>query len=148
MKWTGGCLCGAVRYEANADPKWISHCHCSMCRKQTGALVGTYVGFPAGTVSWTGVDPTRYRASKDAERSFCARCGGTIGFHRVHETSLTVGSLDNPGQLPVDRFRHVHVWCQERVGWFEITDDWPRHDRFGPGREEELEALSGQPIRG
>lgn len=148
MSWTGGCLCGAVRYEADVDPIWVSHCHCGMCRKHTGALVGTYVGFPAGTVRWTGDTPARYRSSKDAERSFCSKCGGTIGFHRVHETSLTAGSFDDPSTLQFAGEENDHVWCQERVGWFHVSDDWPRHDRFPPGRDEELEGSSGQPIRG
>ncbi len=148
MKWTGGCLCGAVRFESDADPKWVSHCHCGMCRRQTGALVGTYVAFPAGTVRWTGVAPTRYRSSKDVERSFCSKCGGTIGFHRVHETTLSAGSFDDPSALPFDGKENLHVWCQERVSWFDVSDDWPRHDRFPPGREQELEGLSGGLIRG
>ncbi|MDX1529087.1 MAG: GFA family protein [Gammaproteobacteria bacterium] len=148
MSWTGGCLCGAVRYQVGVDPTWVSHCHCSMCRKQTGALVGTYVMFPAGTVRWTATQPTRYRSSADVERSFCSTCGGTIGFHRVHETSLAVGSLDEPSQLSVDRCRHAHVWNQERVAWFDISDDWQRHDSFPSERIRELEELSGKPIRG
>ncbi len=148
MTWTGGCLCSAVRYEVDIDPVWVSHCYCSMCRKQTGALVGTYVMFPAGTVRWTGNLPTRYRSSPDVERSFCSRCGGTIGFHRVHETSLAVGSLDEPSRLPVDRCRHAHVWNRERVAWFDVADDWQRHDSFPSERIRELEELSGRPIRG
>lgn len=148
MTWSGGCLCGAVRYQVDAEPKWVSHCYCSICRKQTGALVGTYVTFPAGTVNWIGVAPTRYRSSKDVERSFCSKCGGTIGFHRVHETTLSAGSLDNPSALPFGGKRNDHVWCQDRVSWFNISDEWPRHDRFPPGRDEELDQLSGQPIRG
>ena len=46
MSCTGECLCGAVRYEVDIDPVWVSHCRCSMCRKQTGAPVDTYVAFP------------------------------------------------------------------------------------------------------
>lgn len=148
MTWKGGCLCGAVRYEAEAEPKWVSHCHCRMCRKQTGALIGTYVGFPAGSVRFTGEAPTRFRSSDDVERSFCPRCGGTIGFHRVHETSLAAGSLDDPERLPVDTCRHAHVWHRERVAWFDVRDDWPRQDQFSAERQQELDGLSGQPIRG
>ena len=101
MALAGGCLCGQVRYQANAEPMWICHCHCERCRRQTGAAVATYVGFPRETVEWLNSEPTRYRSSKDVERSFCSACGSTIGFHRVHETSLCLGSLDNPSDLPV-----------------------------------------------
>lgn len=145
---TGGCLCGTVRYHVDAEPLWVCHCHCDMCRKHTGSPLATYVGFPAGAVSWLGAEPTRYRSSKDVQRSFCSACGSTIGFHRVHETSLAVGSLDLAEALPVARLATLHVWCKERLHWFDTADDWPRHLEFPPGRSEELIALSGGDIEG
>ena len=148
MNWTGGCLCGEVRFEAGMEPKWISHCHCSMCRKHTGAPLGTYVLFPAGSVRWLGREPTRYRSSKDVERSFCPVCGSTVGFHRVHETSLAIGGFDRPQDVVASHEKCVHVCYQERIAWFDTTDNWTRFDQFGPGREDEVRSLSGQPIRG
>ena len=47
---TGGCRCGAVRFEASAEPFHISYCHCSDCRRATGAPVAAYVGFTAEQV--------------------------------------------------------------------------------------------------
>jgi len=148
MSFTGGCLCGNVRYVAEAEPLWVCHCHCEKCRRQTGSPVATYVGFPAGSVAWLASEPTRYGSSSDVERSFCSKCGSTIGFHRVHETSLTVGSFDSPADLPVATIWKGHVWYQEHVPWFDTADEWTRYDTFAPGRAEELDALSGQEIRG
>jgi hypothetical protein len=148
MTFAGGCLCGKVRYQTSAEPLWLGHCHCSICRKQTGSPIATYVGFPAGTVKWLTTEPTRYRSSKDVERSFCPTCGSTIGFHRVHETSLLVGSFDAPESLPVAAIPTVHVWYKEHVPWFDTADDWTRFAEFPPQRVEELNALSGQHIRG
>lgn len=153
VEWTGGCLCGAVRYEVRSAPLWVCHCHCTMCRKQSGTGIGTFVGFPAGTVTWSGAKPTRYRSSKDVERSFCATCGSPLAFHRVHETSLALGSLDHPERLPVEGRAEIpvwstHVWYQDRLAWFDTADGWSRHLKFPPGREEELAELSGQAIRG
>jgi hypothetical protein len=148
MTFTGGCLCGQVRYQANAEPLWICHCHCKMCRRQTGAPVATYVGVPAGTVTWLNKEPTRYRSSKDVERSFCPACGSSIGFHRARETFLCVGSLDMPSDLPVASIWTGHTWYKEHISWFDTADDWWRHSEFPPGRAEELDALSGQPIKG
>ena len=48
MEWTGGCLCGAVRYRASADPLRVVSCHCGMCRRTSGAAFLTFVHFPAG----------------------------------------------------------------------------------------------------
>jgi hypothetical protein len=145
---TGGCLCGHVRYRADTEPLWLCHCHCSMCRKHTGSPIATYVGFPAGAVTWLAAKPTRYRSSKDVERSFCPACGSTIGFHRVHETSLVVGSLDAPEALPIANLWTGHVWFQEHIPWFDTADDWLRYSEFPPGRTEELDTLSGLEIKG
>ncbi len=146
--FTGGCLCGAVRYVTNAEPRWLCHCHCEMCRRQTGSPLATYVGFPAGTVTWLGREPTRYRSSADVERSFCPTCGSTIGFHRVHETSLAVGSFDQPEALFAPGMLVEHVWFREHISWFDTVDDWPRYPGFPPGRDAELEELSGREIAG
>jgi hypothetical protein len=148
MTFAGGCLCGKVRYQTTAEPLWLCHCHCSMCRKHTGSPIATYVGFPAGTVIWLTTEPTRYRSSKDVERSFCPACGSTIGFHRVHETSLLLGSLDAPESLPIAAIQTNHVWFKDHIPWFDTADDWTRFAEFPPQRTDELNALSGQHIKG
>jgi len=119
-----------------------------MCRRQTGAALATFVIFPAGTVAWLKGTPRRYRSSKDVERSFCPTCGSTIGFHRAHETSLCLGSFDRPGEVIIDERHCLHVMYQEHISWFDSADNWPRHEKFPPGIEEELEKLSGQALKG
>ena len=148
MSAAGGCLCGDIRYRADAEPLWICHCHCEKCRKQTGSAVATYVGFPAGSVTWLAAEPTRYRSSNDVERSFCPTCGSTIGFHRVHETSLALGSFDTPAALLTAGVWTGHVWFKEHIGWFDTADDWTRYETFPQWRAEALASLSGQQIRG
>ena len=148
MSLAGGCLCGGIRYRVDAEPLWICHCHCEKCRKQTGAPVATYVGFPAGTVTWLAAEPTRYRSSNDVERSFCPTCGSTIGFHRVHKTSLALGSFDTPVELLKDGVWTGHVFFGEHVPWFDTSDDWTRYKEFPSWRAEKLTELSGQEIRG
>ena len=148
MTLAGGCLCGKVRYRTSAEPLWLCHCHCSICRKHTGSPIATYVGFPAGTVIWLTTEPTRYRSSKDVERSFCPTCGSAIGFHRVHETSLLLGSLDRPESLSIAAIRTNHVWFKDHIPWFDTADDWTRFAEFPPQRADELNTLSGQHIKG
>ena len=68
MDWTGGCLCGAVRYRATAAPLRAVSCHCAMCRRASGAAFLTFVHFPKEAFAWTEGAPTRYRSSANAER--------------------------------------------------------------------------------
>jgi hypothetical protein len=142
MTWTGGCLCGAVRYDAKGEPLWFSHCHCQMCRKHTGAALGTYVGFPKDAVTWTKGEVALYQSSRDVKRGFCPECGSTLTFHRAHETSFAVGSLDRPQDLtpgaPRPRYADCHVWTQNRLPWLRIDDELERFAQFPPDRETEL----------
>jgi hypothetical protein len=66
----------------------------------------------------------------------------------VHETNIFIGSLDAPEALPIAKLWTGHVWFKEHIPWFDTTDDWIRYSEFPPGRVEELNALSGQEIKG
>ncbi len=48
---TGGCLCGHVRYSANADPVFVGVCHCTHCQRQTGTAFSVLVGVPKPAMS-------------------------------------------------------------------------------------------------
>ena len=144
MTWTGGCLCGTIRYRFEGDPLWRCHCHCSMCRRLTGAGFATWVGFPAGAFSWIEGQPSFYRSSSEVEIGFCGNCGGTMTFHRVHEASAALGSLDNPEKVPAGP-DDVHVWTEDQIPWLKIDDDLPRYEQFTPGLENERDALPRMP---
>lgn len=125
MEWTGGCLCGAVRYRADADPMRAVHCHCVMCRKVSGAAFLTFVHFPVGGFAWIKGEPAQYRSSADAERGFCARCGSTLSMHEEvlpDRVQVTLGSLDKPDAVKPDD----HVWTESQVSWLRLVDDLPR----------------------
>src|SRR5215470_1470722 len=121
----GGCLCGAVRYRATAAPVRGVICHCSMCRKHSGAPVLAFVHFPASEFTWVHGKPARFRSSKFAERGFCVVCGSTLSMHEEvlnDRIQIAVGSLDEPARVHVDD----HVWTQEQIAWFDIADKLPR----------------------
>ena len=63
----GHCLCGAVRFTADGEPKWTGFCHCQSCRRHTGAPVSAYAGFEAAKVRFTG-DLTRFESSPGVRR--------------------------------------------------------------------------------
>ncbi len=125
MEWTGGCLCGAVRYRATADPVRAVICHCGTCRKVSGAAFLSFVHFPKDAFTWTSGVPTRYRSSAYAERGFCPQCGSTLTMHEDvldDRVQVSLGSLDRPEAVrPND-----HVWSESQLPWLVISDDLPR----------------------
>jgi hypothetical protein len=127
----GGCLCGAVRYRATARPVRGVMCHCSKCRKHSGAPALAFVHFPAAGFAWLKAEPKWYRSSQYAERGFCAACGSTVAMREdvlADRVQICVGSLDEPNRVRIDD----HVWAQERVSWFEVEDDLPRFPQTSP----------------
>ena len=123
--FTGGCLCGAIRYEASAAPVRGVICHCSMCRKHSGAPALAFVNFPCDAFRWLGLEPQKFRSSRYAERGFCPICGSTVSMHEeiiADRVQVTVGSLDAPNRVRIDD----HVWTKEQVEWFNIADEMPR----------------------
>lgn len=121
----GGCLCGAIRYRAAAPPLRAVICHCSICRKHTGAPIASFVHFPIGSFAWLKEQPKRYRSSEFAERGFCSQCGSTVTMHEdvlSDRVQVAIGSLDQPDRVDVND----HVWTQDQISWFDVRDDLPR----------------------
>ena len=128
IKLQGGCLCGAIRYATTALPFSSDHCHCSMCRKSVGAVVGTWMDFKVEQVTWLGEKPKEYASSEHTRRGFCPNCGGSISFrdHRHPEYfSLSTGSLDDPNLAPAT----CHIYVEDQIKWLKIDDECKRFKR-------------------
>lgn len=125
MELTGGCLCGAVRYRISAAPIVVTHCHCSMCRRASGAPFVTWITVPSDGFAHTGSEPASYRSSPEVRREFCGRCGASLAFRgdaHPEEIDISAGSLDDPGRVtPRD-----HIWAGSMVPWLEFDDGLPR----------------------
>lgn len=114
----GGCLCGAVRWRIALPPKWVAHCHCSMCRRAHGAGFVTWVGVSreAFTLERGDSELVRYRSSRQATRGFCGRCGSTLLFESGHwpgEIHVTLANLDSAEGLEPQ----VHAYWASRAPW-------------------------------
>ncbi|MEO1197979.1 MAG: GFA family protein [Pseudomonadota bacterium] len=121
MDWTGGCLCGAVRYRASAAPVYASYCHCSMCRKASGAPFSGFVEFPDGSLDWTEGEASRYVSSEDVVRRFCPSCGSQLTFEADGITFVTLGSLDHPEAVSVV----CHTYTSTRLPGIDLADGLP-----------------------
>jgi len=102
----GGCLCGAVRYEATPNHRDGYYCHCRMCQLAFGNTRAAYLNLRKAEVRWQS-PPAYYASSKIARRGFCAACGTPLSFEFLDSDrmDLSAGSLDDPGLLkPTEHF--------------------------------------------
>ena len=121
-RFTGGCLCGALRYEAVGEPLNSGHCYCSDCRKASGSGFIPFMGFAAGQLRFHG--QSRAFVSKaanggDATRNFCPVCAGLVFGGVVGESeSFTIyaGSLDDPTQFAPK----IAIFAKGRPEWAMI----------------------------
>jgi hypothetical protein len=99
----GSCLCGGVRFEVTAPFRWANHCHCSRCRKHSGAFGGTQgrVGSSLFGAEWP----------------------------EGEDVAIRLGSLDgDPSIRP-----QFHTFVASRAPWDELPDDGlPRYDEGHP----------------
>jgi hypothetical protein len=121
--FTGGCLCGAVRFACAEPPSLVSYCHCRMCQKQTGAPFSVMANFPRSALKWTGKERKLRRSSPLAVRGFCADCGSPLSFEYgdSDHTSVSVGCLDKPERaIPTQ-----HGGIESKLAWVTLGDHLP-----------------------
>src|SRR5215471_9285766 len=98
----GSCLCGAVTWEIEGPFKWMSHCHCSRCRKTHGSAYATYLAGPATSFRMRGAEHAgRFESTPGGlVRCFCQHCGSVVPGDPVGDLMfLPVGNfLDDPGE--------------------------------------------------
>ncbi|HEY6395549.1 MAG TPA: GFA family protein [Candidatus Binataceae bacterium] len=118
---TGGCLCGAVRYQATVAPADVHYCHCRMCQRAFGNVFAMFASFPKDSIRFIGRKPKLYHSSRIAKRGHCARCGTPLtmeGPFRNDKIGISVGSLDHP-----ERVRpKIHWGIESQVPWLRISD--------------------------
>lgn len=124
---TGGCFCGAIRYEASGLPESVFHCHCRECRRNTGAAVATFAIFrPSDSFEWTQGETAVFESSPGVRRRFCPACGTPLSYEAdkcPDEIHLLISTFDAP-----EAFRpEFHVFMKDRIPWFDTDDELPRH---------------------
>ena len=124
---TGGCLCGGVRFEVTGPFLRASHCHCSRCRKHSGAAVGTQgrvLREHFQLLSGERLIRT-YKPEGGASKAFCSVCGSSLfggDWPEGDEVSIRLGSIDgDPGIRP-----QYHTFVDSKAPWDDITDDLPQ----------------------
>jgi hypothetical protein len=122
---TGGCLCGAVKYEIHGPLRDIINCHCSKCRRFHGHI-GAYTSVQRDDLVLTEKRGLKwYRSVKDetpnVHRGFCQECGCSLFWDPRGQEKIAVaaGSLDQPTDLKT----LGHVWLEQAGDYYELTDE-------------------------
>lgn len=102
MTYSGGCLCGKVRYATDAGVAFGGNCHCRDCQRATGGGYAPVTMFPAGAVAITG-KPRYFTSNGDSgnlvERGFCKDCGAQLFLKLAAIPAMfgiRPGTLDDP----------------------------------------------------
>jgi hypothetical protein len=130
---TGGCFCGAIRYQCAGLPFHETICHCSICRRTTGAPFVAWFSVPRAHFSFVRGTPVRFRSSAKGTRTFCPRCGTQLTFEHddlVDEIDVTTCSIDAPEDIPP----RDHTWTTSRLRWVELADELPQFAGSRNGR--------------
>jgi hypothetical protein len=138
-KVTGGCLCGAVRYEAEALLSNAYYCHCTQCQKSSGAPFEIGVPIREGTLKFSGTALQFFSSSEFGRRGFCSVCGSRIVWTSAHPdyqwaTNVSACSLDHPEDVRTN----MHVFVDTQLPWFSVSDDLPRY------RAEDMDRINAE----
>lgn len=131
MTHEGACACEGVKITVTGEPVDSCYCHCSACRRSTGAPLIAVVTFPEGAMEIEladGVELVGRATSSYLTRFSCSRCGAAI-HNRVqgrkrHVDNVLAGHFEH--RFAMDR----HIYYADRV--LDVADDLPRHDGWSP----------------
>ncbi|WP_395674417.1 GFA family protein [Inquilinus sp.] len=133
--WTGGCACGAIRYEIAGEPLAMNDCQCRDCQRRSGTGHGSYLAFPSRGVTRLTGEAARWAcvadSGKEKSHAFCPACGSPVSltFPAMPDIFIVhAGSLDDPA-----RYRPQALTYRIRGhAWDRIDENLPQFERMPP----------------
>ena len=121
---TGGCQCGAVRYEVRGALRPVIACHCDQCRRMTGHFMAATAARRAHLTVVNDATLRWYAASDRARRGFCGACGSTLFWEAKgsSDVSIAAGNLDKPTGIRLAQ----HIFTAEKGDYYAIEDGVPQ----------------------
>jgi hypothetical protein len=123
---SGGCLCGAVRYQISSAVTELRACHCTACQKHSGAGGTVNALVPSADVKFTQGKPKRFTMKADSGRTlhryFCGDCGSPLYSQREiapERMVIRAGTFDNPPPMKIS----AHIWTGSKRNWSHIDAD-------------------------
>jgi hypothetical protein len=120
-------MCGAVQYEVADDFKYAMNCHCSKCRRTTGAAFKPFAGIEHASLRIVAGEPhLLVFGDPTANNTLCKLCGSLL-YSVVRDgqfVHVAMGTLvDAPRIRPT-----AHIFVGSKAPWFTITDDLPQFE--------------------
>jgi len=121
---TGGCLCGAVRYQVTGPLRPVVLCHCSQCRRNTGHFMAATAAQHRDFRLRQEAELRWYLSSESARRGFCGRCGSTLFWQGAERDyiSIAAGTLDGATGLT----SACHIFVADKGDYYSIDDGLPQ----------------------
>src|SRR5215472_12490653 len=133
--FSGGCACGAIRYQATAEPVLMLHCHCRDCQRASGGPFSSYVIVPAEAFKLLQASlrfhPSPSEAGGMTRRGFCPECGAPIVVKpdaNPQFVAIRTASLDDPGWFNPQ----VDVWTSDTHPWDRMNPALPKFEKYPP----------------
>jgi hypothetical protein len=126
---SGECFCGAARFTVEDAFRYALNCHCSQCRRSTGAAFKSFAGIERTKFRVVaGEDGLLIYGEPDCHNAHCGTCGSFL-YSVVQDGTyvhVNLGTLrDEPAIRPT-----AHIYVGSKAPWHEITDDLPQHDEL------------------
>jgi hypothetical protein len=137
MKINGGCSCGAIKIEGDADPEKVQICHCTDCQTSTGTAFRVSIPVPGTTFKMTGQPNIYVKTTADSGKprvqAFCGTCASPIysttqGEGVQPSYTVRVGILRQRDQLVPRR----QNWFRSARSWVLKLDTVPKNDKQAP----------------
>jgi hypothetical protein len=133
IPFTGGCACGAIRYESTAEPVEMLHCHCRDCQRSSGGPFSSFVILPAKAFKLLQ-GSLRFHASLSARggntnRGFCPECGSPIlakTESNPHIVGIRTASLDDPSSFAP----RLDTWTSDAHPWDQMDPGLPKYEQY------------------
>jgi hypothetical protein len=131
---SGGCACGALRYEARGEPIFVNHCHCRLCQRQTGSVgvVNAFFESERLTVTAGALTEHTFKTGSGGDHIICrcAKCGTAVFsyYPRVGRlgAGIRVGSFDDP-----DAFTPTAVvFISSKMHWAPLPEGIPAFEEY------------------
>lgn len=129
---SGRCYCGRSRFTAHKLPQTVAYCHCSDCRRWTGAAVGVFAAFAVADIASTPPLGEPVSHAPGVERWFCRDCGSPLAArfdYQPDQLYVPIGLIDQAADLPPE----IHCHADAQLPWLHISDTL--HRASGSGRD-------------